>query len=145
MFDVEKSDRNVELFVFDIFVAILKIRKVAGKFDNPQDMLYAFESWDSVMREFLIIGEASRYLIKSSLLDKEHQVIVDFRNKIIHEYFGIEPDIVWAVVNEDIPKFENTIKSVIAGIEPDLKRELIDAFIEDNRYLEFVVEALRKL
>ena len=65
MFDVSKVDRNVEMFVFDIFIAIQKIKDVSSKFDNVQDLLHSYTSWDSVIREFEIIGEASKYLLLS--------------------------------------------------------------------------------
>ncbi|WP_281244331.1 hypothetical protein [Hydrogenimonas thermophila] len=36
-------------------------------------------------------------------------------------------------------------KYLIEDIEPTLKQELIDSFIEDNYYLDFVVKALKEL
>lgn len=75
-------------------------------------------AWDSVIREFEIIGEASKYLLRDKLLESQYQEVVDFRNQITHAYFGIEST---------------------------LKQELIDSCIEDNKYLDFVVSALEKL
>ncbi len=111
MFDIDKVDRIVEMFIFDIYIATLKIKKTASKFDNVQDLLFSYTDWDSVIREFEIIGEASKYLLKDKLLNKNHQKIVDLIN----------------------------------DIEPDLKIELIESFIEDNLYLDFVVEKLENL
>ena len=137
--------REMELFIFDIYIAILKIKKVASDFDNVQDLLYNFTSWDSVIREFEIIGEASKYLLKSNVLNKKYQVVIDFRNYITHKYFGIDEHEVWDIIHNDLDDFENVILEMIDKIEPDLKKELIDAFIEDNRYLDFVVEKLKEL
>jgi len=145
MFDIDKVDRIVEMFIFDIYIAILKIKKTASKFDNVQDLLFSYTDWDSVIREFEIIGEASRYLLRDKKIDKIHRVVVDFRNIIIHEYFGIEPSEVWDVVYSDLDNYKNVIIDLINDIEPDLKIELIDSFIEDNLYLDFVVEKLKNL
>lgn len=145
MFNIDKVDRNIEFFVFDVFVAIQKIRKVTGDFNNPQDLLYNFTSWDSVIREFEIIGEASKYLLKQELLTKDYQVVVDFRNHITHEYFGVDSNIVWATINIDLGPYESIIIKIIHDIKPDLKQELIESFIEDNNYLDFVVKALEEL
>ena len=101
--------------------------------------------WDSIVREFEIIGEASKYLLEDKVLSKEYQVVVDFRNHITHEYFGIEPDIVWATIQTDLKAFEVTILNLISDIEPKLKKELIDSFIEDNNYLDFIVQSLNRL
>jgi len=92
MFDINKVDRKIELFIFDIYIAILKINKVASKFENVQDLLYSFTDWDSVIRDF-----------------------------------------------------ESNIIKLINEIEADLKEELIESFIEDNKYLDFVVEKLKEI
>ena len=145
MFNINNVDRNIELFIFDIYIAIQKITKVSNKFNNVQDLLYDFMAWDSVVREFEIIGEATKYLLRDQLLEKNYQEMVDFRNQIIHAYFGIDQDIVWEIINNDLKHFEQIIKSLILNIEPNLKQELIKSFIEDNHYLDFIVEALREL
>ena len=145
MFDIDKIDRNIELFIFDIFIAIQKIKKVSSKFDNVNDLLHSFTDWDSVIREFEIIGEASKYLLRDKLLTKDYQIVVDFRNQITHEYFGIDQDIVWGIINQKLTPFEQTILELIKNIEPSLKQELIESFIEDNHYLDFIIEALREL
>jgi len=145
MFDINKVDRNIELFIFDIFIAIQKIKKVSSKFDNVDELLHSFTDWDSVVREFEIIGEASKYLLRDKLVEYSNQRIVDFRNQITHEYFGIDQDIVWGIINQKLTPFEQTILELIKNIEPSLKQELIESFIEDNYYLDFIIEALREL
>ncbi len=145
MFDINKVDRNIELFIFDIFIAIQKIKKVSSQFDNVDKLLHSFTDWDSVIREFEIIGEASKYLLRDKLVENSNQRIVDFRNQITNECFGIDQDIVWGIINQKLTSFEQTILGLIKNIQPNLKQELIDSFIEDNYYLDFIIEALREL
>ena len=145
MYDVNKVDRDIELFIFAIYIAILKIKKVSSKFDNVQDLLYSFTDWDSVIREFEIIGEASKYLLRDNLLDKYYRRMVDFRNNITHEYFGIDQNIVWEIIDKKLDGIEITIIELIKNIELNLKQELIESFIEDNNYLDFIVEKLREI
>ena len=142
MFDINNVDRPVEMFIFDIYIAILKIEDTSSKFSNVQDLLYSYNHWDSVIREFEIIGETSKYLLKDELFSKKYQVLVDFRNKITHEYFGIDQDIVWLIIYNDLDEIKNMIMELIYNIESGLKKELIESFLEDNRYLEFVVKKL---
>ena len=145
MFDINSVNRSVEMFIFDIYIAILKIEDTSSKFDNVQNLLYSYVHWDSVIREFEIIGEASKYLIKDDLFSKKYQVLVDFRNKITHEYFGIDQDIVWLIIYNDLDEIKYLILKLITNIENNLKIELIESFMQDNGYLEFVVEKLKKL
>jgi len=145
MFDINSVDRNIELFIFDIYVAIQKIKKVSSEFDNVQDLLHNFTSWDSVIREFEIIGEASKYLLRDKLIESNYRRIVDFRNQISHEYFGIDQEVVWGIIQQKLEPFENDIFELISNIEPNLQQELIESFIEDNSYLDFVVDCLNEL
>ncbi|MEC9491655.1 HepT-like ribonuclease domain-containing protein [Flexistipes sp.] len=139
------SKRIEELFLFDIYVAILKIQKTVEKFENSEELLHDFNAWDSVIREFEIIGEAARHLIGSNILDENARVVVDFRNLLIHNYFGIDPEEVWDVVINDLPYFTNDILDQINKIEELLKKELIEAYCEHNKYLDFVIEKLQVL
>ncbi len=145
MYDISKVGRNIELFIFDIYIAINKIKYVSLQFNNAQELLYDFISWDSVIREFQIIGEASKYLLKAKLLDNYYRKIVDFRNVITHEYFGIDADEIWNIIHNNINNFEKIVIKLIKNIEPDLKNELIDSYIDDNRYLDFIVKNLKQL
>ena len=139
------SKREFEFFIFDIFIAILKIEQTSSKFTNPQNLLYSYTDWDSVIREFEIIGEASKYLLNENILQQEHRVVVDFRNVIIHEYFGIDPDEVWDIIHYKLKNFKKVILKITSSIDTDLKIELADAFIEDNKYLDFVTKELEAL
>ena len=82
------SKRAVELFVFDIFIAIVKIEKTASKFSDAQSLLHSYTEWDSVIREFEIIGEASRHLLREEMLTNEYRPVVDFRNVISMSILG---------------------------------------------------------
>jgi len=139
------SKREMELFIFDIFVAIFKIKETVKNFECADDLKHHYLSWDSVIREFEIIGEASKYLLKSNLIDEKYQKVVDFRNQITHEYFGIDEDIVWLIAFKELDSFVLVIFSLINKIELGLKKELIESFIEDNEYLDFVVRELNVL
>ena len=123
----------------------MKIKKVASKFNNGEDLLHSFIDWDSVIREFEIIGESSKHLLEHNLLDKQYRRIVDFRNHITYQYFGIDQNIVWEIINQKLEDIENIVLDLIQNIEPKLKQELIESFIEDNKYLDFVVEKLEEL
>ena len=54
------SERLIELFLFDVFIAIAKIEHTVSNFKNPDELKHHYLSWDSVIGEFEIIGEASR-------------------------------------------------------------------------------------
>lgn len=56
-----------------------------------------------------------------------------------------DQNIVWEIINQKLEDIENIVLDLIQNIEPKLKEELIESFIEDNKYLDFVVEKLEEL
>lgn len=71
-----------------------------------------FISQRAVERELEMIGEAINKLHK---LEPHIQVtniskIVSLRNLIIHAYDSVEPELIWAIIQKDIPKLKSEIE-----------------------------------
>ena len=132
-------------FYLMFILQLSRLKKTVDKFDNAQTLLHDYNAWDSVIREFEIIGEATNYLIKNNILDETSRVIVDFRNLLIHNYFGIDAEEVYDVVKSDLPNFKSLITDKLSHIDNNLKNDLIDAYIQSNSYLEFVILSLQML
>ncbi len=60
---------------------------------------------DAVIRNFEIIGEAANRL-PEEFKDKHPEInwfrIRGFRNRIVHDYMGIDYEIVWTIIEKDI-------------------------------------------
>ena len=72
--------------------------------------------YSAVIREFEIIGEAVGKLpneIKQKHPDVECQNIKDFRNLLTHEYFGVDLEIVWRVIHDDLPRLLQSTNKII--------------------------------
>ncbi|MDP2278257.1 MAG: DUF86 domain-containing protein, partial [Nitrospirota bacterium] len=41
----------------------------------------------------------------------------DFRNLLIHEYFGVDLEVVWTVVKEDLPGLMDAAKEFMGGAD----------------------------
>ena len=108
--------RFSEFFIIDILVAIDKIKRIVSnlKFDDFISNEYYV---DAVLRNFEIIGEASGQLLRKSDFLKEVNVewrkIIDFRNILIHFYFGINLKEVFRISLEEVPKLEKNILDFI--------------------------------
>ena len=70
---------------------------------------------DAVMRQLEIIGEASNK-ISDEFQGKNKQVpwkdITGMRNKLIHDYMGVDLDAVWDTVVKDIPDLKMLIMKI---------------------------------
>ena len=70
---------------------------------------------DAVIRNLEIIGEASKSLSKDFKLkfnEVEWNEIGRMRDKLIHHYSGINLDIVWSIIKNDIPNLKKNILKI---------------------------------
>lgn len=74
------------------------------------------KTYSAVIREFEIIGEAVGKLpeaLKRRRPDVEWQDIKDFRNLLTHEYFGVDLEIVWKIIEDDLPVLMEAIREIM--------------------------------
>lgn len=72
---------------------------------------------DAVIRNFEVLGEAAKRVpeeIRISNTQIEWKKIGDFRNVLIHDYFGINYEILWKITEDDLPAQFDFLK-VLAG------------------------------
>lgn len=109
------SKREWKLFVEDILESIELIEKYVQdiEFDTfKKDR----KTTDAVVRNFEIIGEASKYIpddIKKEYPDVDWKGVVGLRNRIVHHYFGISLTIVWSITKDELPTLKKQIKHIL--------------------------------
>lgn len=104
-----KKDDSV--YIRHILDAISRIeRYVSGveekEFQNNEMMQ------DAIIRQIEIIGEASKKLssdTKDAYKDIEWKDIAGMRDKLIHDYFGVDLQSVWDTATIDIPKLKQSL------------------------------------
>ena len=109
------SKRDWRLFIEDILECIGKIEKYIEnmEFDNYEK---DNKTIDAVVRNLEIIGEASRNIpenIKMRYRDVYWKGIVGLRNRIIHEYFGVDLKIIWHIIKEEIPVLKGQMEGIL--------------------------------
>ena len=100
------SERSPRLLIDDILASAAKIiRYTAGM--SFEEFTLDEKTADAVARNFEIIGEAANRLpsnFKAEHPDIEWDRIRGFRNRIVHDYFGIDYSIVWQIVGQFLPE-----------------------------------------
>lgn len=95
----------------DILEAIVQIERYAEQGKNAFDQNELIQVW--VTYYLQIIGEAAR-ATSSKLRDQYSQVAwvetSALRNLLIHEYFRINVEIMWAIVENDLPNLKRDIE-----------------------------------
>ena len=138
------SERDISLYIVDIFIAANKLTRYTKRFNNAEDFLHSEIEWDAAIRELQLIGDAINILLKENILDHSYRRIVDFRNQIVHGYFGIDSEIVWDVIQKKIPDLITNITDTTKKLHINTNSAIDSALIENN-YNKTIVEYLIKL
>ena len=70
---------------------------------------------DAVVRNLEIIGEAANN-IPEETTDKYPEIpwreMISMRNKVLHEYFGVDEEILWQTITNDLPPLKKQLKNL---------------------------------
>jgi uncharacterized protein with HEPN domain len=108
------SKRSDKLLIEDILESIEKIKRYTKNI-NRQEFGGDEMRVDAVVRNFEIIGEAANR-ISNDLQENNSEIawrrIIGLRNRIVHEYFGIDLDILWTIIHNYLDDLENQLSKI---------------------------------
>jgi uncharacterized protein with HEPN domain len=73
---------------------------------------------DAVVRNLEVIGEAVKRLpedIRSQIPGIDWKRVAGLRDLLIHQYFGVDLEIVWEICQEKVPTLEAAVSSFLSG------------------------------
>lgn len=108
------SKRGDIEFIGDIKEAIRRIEEYTENIDYDK-FLADKKTQDAVVRNLQIIGEAVKNItadFKKKHIAIEWKKIAGLRDKITHQYFGVNLDIVWDVVKNKVPELAGRIDKI---------------------------------
>ncbi|MCH7559206.1 MAG: DUF86 domain-containing protein [Planctomycetes bacterium] len=110
------SERPINLLLNDIRQAIDRIEQYIKNlsFDAFSDDQ---KSVDAVVRNLEIIGEAASRLpdeFKEKYSEIEWYKVVGLRHRIVHEYFGIDLEIIWQILQKDLPELKSKLMQIMS-------------------------------
>jgi uncharacterized protein with HEPN domain len=106
--------RDAGILVEDIETALGRIDSYIAAL-NREDFLADQKTIDAVVRNLEIIGEAVRWLptdFKEQHAFVPRPQIADLRNRIVHDYFGLDLEIIWQVLETSLPEFKQQLASI---------------------------------
>lgn len=109
--------RDYKVYLEDISEAVLKILRYTENISFA-DFSSDSKTIDAVIRNLEIIGEAVKKL-PAKVRDKNPEIdwkkIAGLRDILVHEYFGIDNEIVWDIIRNKLPDFKTQIETLLGA------------------------------
>ena len=111
------SKRDTLLLLEDMFQSAQKIKRYTKDLDF-NSFLSDDKTMDAVVLNFEIIGEAANR-IDQDFRDENPQIewkrIRGFRNRIVYDYFGIDYEIVWEIIETYLDELIDWLDTIIGN------------------------------
>lgn len=98
----------------DILEAIAQIEKYANRGQTAFNREELIQIW--IVHYLQIVGEASSSLSEPFIIQHPEvpwAEIIAFRNILVHEYFRVNLEIVWRIVERELPDLKAKIEAIL--------------------------------
>ena len=106
--------RDARVYLADILESIGKIEEYVKGMTADHFMGDSYAQ-DAVCRRLEIIGEAAKGIdseIRSKYPEMPWKEVAGMRDVLIHGYFGVKPERIWKVIQQDLPELKKNMRLV---------------------------------
>jgi len=111
---------NTILSIKTILLSIEKILLYSSPSTNADNFYHDIKSFDATMIHFITIGEMIERIdisTKDNYPTIPWRDIKDFRNLVAHNYFGIDADEIWDIIQNHLPKLKENMNEILKDME----------------------------
>lgn len=119
MSDPRPGQRRWDHYVRDMLAACDKIVSYNNGLDQTA-FVADVRTYDATLRNLEILGEAATHIpvdIRESSASIPWRALIGTRNQVIHGYLGIDDDIIWSIVRDDIPVLMPPLRALLEQAE----------------------------
>ena len=113
------KERDDLLYLRHMLDAIGRIESYLGGVDEGS-FLANSEKQDAVVRQLQILGEAVKRLsvaVRAAHPNIPWREVAGMRDKLVHDYFGVDLQFVWITATKDVPALRPQIERILAEHE----------------------------
>lgn len=107
--------RDHQVYLEDIVEAIQRVQNYSQGL-NREQFSKDPKTMDAVIRNLEIIGEAVKKIPETLRIqhpDIEWKKIAGLRDILIHEYFGVDSEIIWDIVSQKLPGLSKRVQEIL--------------------------------
>lgn len=111
--------RSDKILLFDIAECCQRIAEYIGGV-RKKDFEANYQLQDALVRKLEVIGEAAKGLSDDVRDSNQHvpwQQLMGMRDRMVHQYFRVDLDIVWKTAKKDIPVLERQVTLIYLGFK----------------------------
>jgi len=116
---VSKKRRLVVDYLRDILEAAEAMDEFVSSVDSVETLRTDRKTIYAVIRAFEVMGEATKRVPQSfrrQHADLPWREMAGMRDKVIHDYFGVDLDVIWKTATEDVPEVRKGLAALLAEL-----------------------------
>ena len=114
-----KPERTYADYLVDILDATAQAQRFTAGMSYDEFATDAKTVFATV-RALEIVGEASKRIptsVREAYPDIPWRSMAGMRDKLIHDYFGVNLEVIWKTVTEEIPTIEPKLRQIVGAID----------------------------
>ena len=121
MSDIHEEERSWRLYIQDM---IDFGEKVLSYTDGLDQETFTAETlvYDATLRNLELIGEAATHIpseVREVHLEIQWRDIIGTRNRLAHSYLGIDDDVIWDIIQTDVPNLLPALRNLLNTTNED--------------------------